>query len=43
VNPSLEVGSVRDLLRRIADRGFHRGQDLAAKLDAMLSGSLKAT
>jgi predicted nucleotidyltransferase len=43
VNPTLDLGSVRDLLRRIADRGFHRGQDLAAKLDAVLSVSVKAT
>lgn len=36
-NASLDLGAVRDLLTRIEQRGFHRGQDLEAKLDALLA------
>jgi predicted nucleotidyltransferase len=35
-NPGLDVGAVRALLALIVARGFHRGQDLGAKLDALL-------
>ena len=37
VNPSLDLGVVRDLLRSITGRGFHRAQDLEAKLEALLT------
>ena len=37
MNPGLDVAAVRDLLARIVARGFHRGQDLGAKLDALLA------
>ncbi len=37
MNPTLDVGAVRELLARIVARGFHRGQDLGAKLDAVLA------
>jgi predicted nucleotidyltransferase len=37
VNPTLDVRAVRDLLAQICERGFHRGQDLATKLDALLA------
>lgn len=36
-NPGLDVGAVRALLALIVARGFHRGQDLGAKLDALLA------
>ena len=36
-NDLLDLGDVRDLLARITERGFHRQQDLAAKLDALLA------
>jgi hypothetical protein len=36
MNPELDVELVRGCLREIALRGFHRGQDLQAKLDALL-------
>jgi predicted nucleotidyltransferase len=36
-NPGLDVGGVRALLALIVARGFHRGQDLGAKLDALLA------
>jgi hypothetical protein len=38
VNPGLELEVVRDLLRRIAERGFDRGQDLLGKLGSVLAG-----
>jgi len=37
VNPGLDLEAVRDLLGRIVARGFHRGQDLAAKLEGVLA------
>jgi predicted nucleotidyltransferase len=37
MNPGLDVAAVRDLLARIVARGFHRGQDLGTKLDALLA------
>lgn len=36
-NPELDVGAVRALLVQITERGFHRGQDLAAKLAALIA------
>jgi predicted nucleotidyltransferase len=36
-NPGLDVGAVRALLALIVARGFDRGQDLGAKLDALLA------
>ena len=39
VNTGLDVRAVRELLARVTERGFHRGQDLHAKLDAMLSSA----
>jgi hypothetical protein len=33
----LDLAAVRDNLDRITERGFHRGQDLRAKLDSLLS------
>jgi hypothetical protein len=37
INPGLDLGAVRELLARITERGFARGQDLGAKLDAILA------
>lgn len=37
VNPSLELDRVRELLRLITGRGYHRGEDLPAKLAAILA------
>jgi hypothetical protein len=37
VNPSLDLRVVRDLLRLITARGFHRAQDLETKLEALLA------
>ncbi len=37
VNPGLDLEVVRDLLRRITERGFDRGQDLAAKLGKVVA------
>ena len=39
VNTGLDVRAVRELLARVMERGFHRGQDLDAKLDALLSSA----
>jgi hypothetical protein len=36
VNPELDRAEVRDLLERITARGYARGQDLQAKLDALV-------
>ena len=36
VNETLDLPAVRDNLNLITDRGFHRNQDLAAKLAALL-------
>lgn len=36
VGDALDVARVRDRLALVAQRGFHRGQDLSAKLDALL-------
>jgi predicted nucleotidyltransferase len=36
-NPDLDVEAVRDALRVIAARGYHRNQDLLAKLDMVLT------
>lgn len=36
-NQSIDLDSVRDNLRLITERGFHRGQDLAARLEAVLA------
>lgn len=36
VNPALDVGAVRDLLSLIEARGYGRGEDLSAKLEALL-------
>jgi Nucleotidyl transferase AbiEii toxin, Type IV TA system len=37
VNPNLDLGVVRELLGLITARGFHRAQDLGAKLDRLLA------
>jgi hypothetical protein len=37
VNAGIDVTAVRDLLARITARGYHRGQDLAAKLEGLLA------
>jgi hypothetical protein len=37
VNPGLDLEAVRELLRRVTERGFDRGQDLAAKLAGVLA------
>jgi predicted nucleotidyltransferase len=37
VNDDLDLGRVREDLRLIRDRGYHRKQDLDAKLDALLA------
>jgi hypothetical protein len=37
MNPSLDVDAVRELLAKVVARGFHRGQDLGAKLDQLLA------
>lgn len=37
VNPQLDIKAVRDLLFLIEQRGFHRGQDLAARLVLLLA------
>jgi hypothetical protein len=37
VNPELDVEVVRELLALIDQRGYGRGQDLGAKLDALLT------
>jgi hypothetical protein len=37
VNAGIDMAAVRDLLARITARGFHREQDLAAKLEGLLS------
>jgi hypothetical protein len=42
VNPELDLARVRENLRLIAARGYHRDQDLEAKLDQLL-GSLPKT
>ncbi len=42
MNPGLDVGAVRALLAQIDARGFHRGQDLGAKLDALLAAQVRA-
>jgi len=42
MNPGLDVGAVRALLAQIVARGFHRGQDLGAKLDALLAARRRA-
>jgi hypothetical protein len=39
MNPALDVEAVRELLAKIVTRGFHREQDLGAKLDAVLARS----
>jgi hypothetical protein len=39
MNPGLELDAVRDNLARIMERGFHRDQDLFAKLDAVLASA----
>ncbi len=36
LNPDIDLAAVRELLGRIETRGFHRGQDLGAKFDALL-------
>jgi predicted nucleotidyltransferase len=36
VNTSIDLRAVSDLLARIEERGFHRGQDLGAKLAAIV-------
>jgi predicted nucleotidyltransferase len=36
-NPGLDVAAVRERLRRITERGYHREQDLLAKLDTILA------
>jgi hypothetical protein len=36
-NPAIDLEAVRELLARIVARGFHRGQDLAGKLAALLA------
>jgi hypothetical protein len=38
-NPALDLGVVRDHLDRIRERGYHRGQDLSAKLAAVLEAA----
>ena len=35
-NPELDLDRVRELLRLIRERGYHRGQDLEAKLQSLL-------
>lgn len=37
VNPSIDVAAVRELLTQIKQRGYDRGQDLDAKLAALLA------
>lgn len=37
INTGLDIRAVRELLARVVERGFHRGQDLDAKLDALLA------
>jgi hypothetical protein len=36
-NPALDIEAVRALLQEITRRGYHRAQDLVAKLDAVLT------
>jgi hypothetical protein len=36
-NPELEMARVRELLRLIRERGYHRNQDLEAKLQSLLA------
>ena len=35
--PDLDLGVVRSYLARITQRGFHRDQDLASKLESVLA------
>jgi len=35
-HPTLDLDAVRDNLRRITARGYHRGRDLMALLDEIL-------
>jgi predicted nucleotidyltransferase len=37
VNAGIDMAAVRDLLARITARGYHREQDLAAKLEGLLA------
>jgi predicted nucleotidyltransferase len=37
VNADMDLGRVRSNLRLITERGFHRGQDLRAKLDSLIA------
>jgi hypothetical protein len=39
MNPSLDLEAGRELRAQIVARGFHRGQDLAAKLERVLARS----
>jgi hypothetical protein len=39
MNEALDMAAVRALLDRITARGFHRGQDLQKKLDALLASA----
>ena len=38
-NPSLDLDAVREDLNRITERGYHRNQDLAEKLEALLEAA----
>lgn len=42
VNPNLDLGRVRHNLELITTRGFHRDQDLLAKLDALIASCARA-
>jgi Nucleotidyl transferase AbiEii toxin, Type IV TA system len=39
INTGLDIHAVRELLARVVERGFHRGQDLGDKLDAFLESA----
>ena len=39
INTGLDMDAVRDLLACVAERGFHRGQALGDKLDALLESA----
>jgi hypothetical protein len=41
-NPDLDLGAVRDALRLVTERGYDRGQDLLAKLAAVLAEAGRA-
>ncbi|MCK6534919.1 MAG: nucleotidyl transferase AbiEii/AbiGii toxin family protein [Polyangiaceae bacterium] len=42
VNPNLDLGRVRHNLELITARGFHRDQDLLAKLEALIANGARA-